>query len=169
MKRLLVTGSRTWDDAHLIQVALRAAMISLDLPAREITLVHGGAQGADQTAGRVGHRMGMRIEVHEAQWRRCTETCIHDLRAAKKFCPDAGYRRNARMIASMEPGSLVLTFAASVPGGTSGCAQIARRCGLDVVDWGADTTTDRRRLIDRWVAVVQAMRAGHPPQAVTAP
>jgi hypothetical protein len=158
MKRLLVTGSRIWTDTHLIQVALRAAMVSLDVPAREITLVHGGAHGADQLAGQVGSQLGMRIEAHEAEWRRCTDMCIHNLRAAKRYCPEAGYRRNAEMIASMEPGSLMLSFAAKAPSGTSGCAQVSRRCGLDVVDWGDDTTVDRRRMIDRWVQVVESMR-----------
>lgn len=159
MKRLLVTGSRTWEDAHLIRVALRAAAVSLGVPTWEITLVHGGARGADLLAGQVGHRMSMRIEVHEADWRRCTQDCLHDLKAAKNYCPDAGYRRNATMLALMPPGSLVLAFAANVPGGTSGCAQVARRVGLDVVDWGCDTTVDRRRLIDRWVEVVRSLRA----------
>ena len=160
MRRLLVTGSRSWSDDYLIRVALRAAVISLGVPASEVTLVHGGARGADQLAGRAGRQLGMRIEVHEAQWRRCTEDCIHDLRATRSYCPEAGYRRNAEMIASMEPAALTLAFAANVPSGTSGCAQVARRCGLDVVDWGADTTGDRRRMIDRWVQVVETMRAG---------
>jgi YspA, cpYpsA-related SLOG family len=160
VKRLLVTGSRTWTDTDLIRVALRAAMVSLAVPEQEITLVHGGAHGADQLAGQVGRQLGMRIEVREAQWRRCTDACIHDLRAAKSYCPEAGYRRNVEMIVSMEPGSLMLTFAAKVPSGTSGCAQVARRCGLDVVDWGDDTTVDRRRLVDQWVQMVHQIRAG---------
>lgn len=159
MKRLLITGSRTWANVNLIRVALRAAMLSLGVPTREITLVHGGARGADQVAGQVAQRMGMQVEVHEAQWRRCTEDCIHDLKAKRSYCPDAGHRRNAEMIATMTPGSLALAFAAAVPSGTSGCAQVARRCGLTVVDWGQDTTKDRRRMIDRWVRVVGSLRS----------
>ena len=163
MSRLLVTGSRTWTDSNLIRIALRSAVISLGVPTREITLVHGGAAGADQPADRIARQMDMQTEVHEAQWRRCTDECIHDLRAAKKHCPEAGYRRNAEMIASMPTGSLVLSFAAKIPGGTSGCAQVARRCGLCVVDWGLDTTEDRRRMIDRWVQVVHAMQTVNSP------
>lgn len=117
-------------------------------------------------AGQVGHRMGMRIEVHEADWRRCTEDCIHDLKAAKRYCPDAGYRRNAEMIALMPPGSLMATFAANVPGGTSGCAQVARRVGLNVVDFGRDTTGDRRALINRWSEVVRTRRSVNLPEHV---
>lgn len=166
MNRLLVTGSRTWSDSNLIRIALRAAVLSLGVPTREITLVHGGAQGADRLAGQVAQRMGMQVEVHEAEWRRCTDDCIHDLKAAKRYCPDAGYRRNAKMIALMPPGSLALAFAAAVPGGTSGCAQVARRCGLTVVDWGRDTTADRRRMIDRWVEVVRTERLVNLPDHI---
>lgn len=160
MKRLLVTGSRAWQDRNLIRVALRSAVLSLGVPTREITLVHGDAQGADRMAGYIGRQMGMVIEAHPANWRRCTDECIHDLRAAKKYCPDAGYRRNAEMIATMPVGSLTLAFAANIPSGTSGCAQVTRRCGLTVVDWGADTTVDRRRMLDRWVDHVHTLQAG---------
>lgn len=163
MNRILVTGSRAWADTNLIRQALRSVVMSLGVPTREITLVHGGASGADRMAGQAAHRMGMQVEVHEADWRRCTDDCIHDLKAAKRYCPDAGYRRNAKMVATMPPGSLVLAFAASVPSGTSGCAQVARRCGLTVVDWGLDTTGDRRRMIDRWVQVVRSMQLANLP------
>lgn len=167
MTRLLVTGSRSWTDTNLIRIALRAAVLSLGVPTREITLVHGGAQGADQLAGQTALQMGMHVEVYEAQWRQCTKDCIHDLVAAKRHCPEAGYRRNAAMIAHMPPGSLALSFAINVPSGTSGCAQIARRVGLTVVDWGSDTTRDRRRFIDRWVAAVQALQSGEPAPHAT--
>jgi len=161
MKRLLVTGSRSWTDANLIRVALKSAVLSLGVPASEVTLVHGGARGADLTAARCGQRMNMMTEAYPANWTTCSDRCQHGLRRnqpGRAYCPDAGYLRNAIMIASIPPGSLTLAFAMSVPSGTSGCAQVARQCDLTVVDWGADTTVDRRSLIDRWTKAVQSMR-----------
>jgi hypothetical protein len=50
VKRLLVTGSRTWTDEYLMGCVLRSAWVHLKGHKEGITLVHGGADGADTMA-----------------------------------------------------------------------------------------------------------------------
>ena len=68
MTRIIVTGSRNFTDSHSIYGALKDAVWMLGVPAPEITIVHGGARGADALAGMIGHHMMMRVEVHSADW-----------------------------------------------------------------------------------------------------
>lgn len=128
MKRLLVTGSRTWTDTSLIRKALREATLSLGVPTREITLVHGDARGADRLTAECARRMGMQIEAHPADWRTHGKS--------------AGFRRNTEMVRL--GADLGLAFASSWASGTGHCARLARRAGTCVVDYGADTTADAR-------------------------
>ena len=82
--RLLVTGSRTWDDVQAIE---RALAVILDRHPEGVLLVHGACpHGADAIAAAYAARTpGYRIEAHPADWRR--------------YGRAAGYRRNAEMIA----------------------------------------------------------------------
>ena len=71
MKRLLVTGSRnlTGERAQSgMYHALNAMTALLDVDPHDITLIHGGARGADTLADRAGRQLGMRIEPHPADW-----------------------------------------------------------------------------------------------------
>jgi hypothetical protein len=67
--RLLVTGSRTWDDTTVIEHAL--AVILARHPGG-VLLVHGARpRGADAIATTYASRTpGYRIEAHPADWRR---------------------------------------------------------------------------------------------------
>ncbi len=67
--RLLVTGSRTWDDSRLIEQAL--AIILARHP-EGVVLVHGACpRGADAIAAAYAVRTpGYQIEAHPADWHR---------------------------------------------------------------------------------------------------
>ncbi len=39
------------------------------LPRPPVTILHGGARGADQLAGRIATSLGYAVEVYEADWR----------------------------------------------------------------------------------------------------
>lgn len=73
MKRLMVTGSRTWINEDLLERVLSAAYIHLQGHKNEIVLVHGDCpSGADMMADRMW-RSGSRLlamppEVHKADW-----------------------------------------------------------------------------------------------------
>ena len=81
--RILVTGSRDWDE----EVPVRAALTELTAgrPGPH-TVVHGACPtGGDALADRIAADLGFTIERHPAQWHR--------------YGRSAGYRRNAAMVA----------------------------------------------------------------------
>lgn len=125
MTRLLVTGSRTWTDETLMANVLRSAWVRLAGHNDPITLVHGGAQGADLMADRI--------------WRR-----VPDNPEPEVHRPDpadgrgAPFARNARMAASgislcvafgmpCNVKSCVRTDEFHITHGTEHCALCARR------------------------------------------
>lgn len=61
--RILVCGSRDWDDVERIQQALSS--LRLD---RIQTIIHGASRGADQIAAKVGRELGYRVHSYPANW-----------------------------------------------------------------------------------------------------
>ena len=55
--RILVTGSREWADTQAILLELRAVAEGES----DVTLVHGGARGADQIAARWAENLGWTV------------------------------------------------------------------------------------------------------------
>lgn len=62
--RILVTGSRDWDDWRIMGLALSEAAED----ALGVSVVHGGARGADAMAGAVATARGWLTEVYRADW-----------------------------------------------------------------------------------------------------
>lgn len=140
--RIIVTGSRDWDDTQ----AVAAVLGEVDYwYGPDVTLVH-GAQGGlrrrrgvlvpvglDYLAAREAERYGWAVEPHPADWYGpCRPACPpgHRRRSARgDYCPSAGPYRNWEMA---EAGAdLCLAW----PGGrgTRGMEAAARRHGIPVV------------------------------------
>jgi hypothetical protein len=82
--RILLTGSRDWDD----EAPIRAALVQLAAatPGPHV-LVHGACPtGGDAVADRIAADLGLAVERHPADWAR--------------YGKAAGYRRNADMVAA---------------------------------------------------------------------
>jgi hypothetical protein len=107
--RVLVCGSRSWADEAAIQRALE------ELLPRPATIIHGGARGADQLAGRIAARLGYAVEVYVADWRRGGR---------------AGPERNRRMLDSKP--DLVLAFWDGQSRGTAHTIAEARHRNIPV-------------------------------------
>ena len=110
--RILVTGSRDWDDTLRISVALYNAWKRLGFH-KGATLVHGDAPGADTIARDIWRDNGLIDEPHPADWSQGKS---------------AGPRRNQQMV---DLGAdLCLAFPKGKSAGTRHCIRAAQQAGI---------------------------------------
>lgn len=119
--RILITGSRDWADRDVIRRALIRAGQDAHVHPQGVTVVHGGARGADQIAGELAGEFGCMVEVHRADWDR--------------YGKAAGHRRNAEMVAL--GADVCLAFPLGESRGTRGCMALAEKAGIPVVSYEA--------------------------------
>lgn len=142
--RLLITGSRDWDDEETIQNAMVRRVLGWiethpevgSGPTDWVTVVHGGCPtGADNIADRFCNTVTYwRTEVHKAAWDQHTEDCP-EWHETAKFCKAAGFRRNAEMV---EAGADVcLAFIKDDSKGASHTAALAEQAGIETVRFTA--------------------------------
>lgn len=113
--RILVTGSRFWDDWPLIRDALIEVWNEFGRP-DDVTVVHGGAMGADTIADVEATLNGWRVEVHPAKW--------------SLFGKKAGILRNVEMVDS--GADICLAFIKDNSRGATHCASYAESKGTPV-------------------------------------
>lgn len=122
--RLLITGSRTWDDYDAIKDAILDLMKELvaenpdlgKLPPRAwFNIVHGNCpKGADMLADHFARTvLKLEPEIYNADWR-----------IGKK----AGFVRNARMVETMPDACLA--FIRDRSKGATGCRDLAKGRGI---------------------------------------
>lgn len=87
------------------------------LPDLDNVIVHGGARGADEIAGRVAESFGLRTEVYPAKW--------------NLYGKGAGPMRNQQMVD--KGADLVLAFLMPGSKGTADCINRAKEAGLKVI------------------------------------
>lgn len=110
--RVLFCGSRNWTD----QVAILNALN--ELPA-DTVIIHGGARGADEMAGKMAEDiLGLEVEVYEADWER--------------YGRAAGPIRNKQMLDEGKPG-LVIAFLKPGSKGTKHMIKIAREAKIPTI------------------------------------
>lgn len=125
MKRLLVCGSRTWNDYLVI------AAVLLDFPRHEWVIVHGGHwAGADAIVDKIAKNAGYCVISIGAPWK-------SDLKRA------AGPWRNQAMLDFLGPDEY---RAFRMPGKSAGTDDMIKRCeraGIpgDVIDYVPDKVT----------------------------
>lgn len=145
--RILMTGSRSWTNVQFATDAINAGIALLGSHAKEATLVHGAAAGADTLCANVATGLGMATEAHPAAWGQHAADCPAS-HAGLRTCKKAGHRRNAEMIAS--GADVCLAFPthglhlaegedrANTSRGTWDCATKAKDAGIPtLVVWGA--------------------------------
>jgi len=77
--KVIIAGSRTFSDYNLLKKELDKILGNIP----GITIVSGGARGADRLGEKYARERGFRLEVYPADWER--------------FGKSAGYRRNEKM------------------------------------------------------------------------
>jgi hypothetical protein len=112
----------------MIEEALICEWIGAGYPPRDtITLVHGGARGADSIAESIARRVGMQVECHPAAW---------DTRGRA-----AGVIRNSEMVNA--GADVCLAFIRNQSRGATHCAEAAERAGIPTRRMTHPTTTER--------------------------
>lgn len=109
--RLAVVGSRTFKDTALVEAELKRSMAILG---PELTIVTGGAAGADRLAEQWARREGLPVVVHYANWDRG---------------PIAGPERNSLIVNDAEA---MLAFWDGQSAGTRDSIRKARAKGIPV-------------------------------------
>lgn len=136
--RVLVTGSRDWDAAITMQRVFLALLARCEVgPVHTVTVVHGGARGADQQAGHTARLLGAKEEVHMADWTRHGR--------------GAGHIRNADMLAAGRP-DFAVAFKADFDrhltrGGTENMVGLLLRAGVPT--WLCSSPSSLVRLSSR--------------------
>jgi len=87
--RILVCGSRSWNDPGPIARELEKAVHVPGVEAAQVTVIHGAARGADSIAGNVAHEFGYQVIACPADWNR--------------FGRAAGPIRNQQMLKDHQP------------------------------------------------------------------
>jgi hypothetical protein len=136
--RILITGSRKWDDFDMIREALTEHTSHIS-DMSTVTLVHGGAVGADSMAGHLAEQMGMVVEKHPANWDSCGPDCnpkhLKPRPGGRSFyCPRSGFVRNDKMVKL--GADICLAFSLNASRGTEMCADMAEKSGIMVHRYG---------------------------------
>lgn len=121
MRRILVTGSRTWTDRQVIREALQQAVkdVGEQHDDYDIVLVHGGASGADRMAELEWQLSGLLSEKHVPNWN-----------PYGIFNAHAGHDRNQKMVRL--GADICLAFIRDNSSGASDCARRAEAAGIPV-------------------------------------
>lgn len=144
--RVLVTGSRDWDDVDKIRQQLTLVWLRHSGP---FVVVHGacptGADviASDWVANMLEAEMGaVSEEAHPADWDHCTDACPQGHRKSKlpgdavhpgvcpDYCPAAGPRRNRELI--RRGADVCLAFIKGDSRGASYTAKLAEQAGIPV-------------------------------------
>ncbi len=113
--RVLVTGSRTWQDPAPIEHALQQLY---EGHGETLVVVHGACpRGADAIAARWCDRAGVAVEEYPADW--------------TPHGRAGGFRRNATMVATHP--KLCLAFIRNASPGATHCARLAEAAGIPTV------------------------------------
>ena len=99
--KILMCGSRKWTDRVAISRALLDAISMYGLTPKDVTVIHGAAEGADIIAGQIASALGCEVVPYRAEWMR--------------YGKAAGPIRNQRMLDEGKP-DLVLAFPLGGPG-----------------------------------------------------
>lgn len=115
--RILITGSRNWDDAEHIRKVITFLALEAQYRGEPVTVVHGACHdGADAMADRVANELRLTVERHPADWGRHGRS--------------AGFIRNAEMVKA--GADMCVAFIRDASLGATHCADLASKAGVHV-------------------------------------
>lgn len=113
--RILVCGSRNWDNPHPIREAIRFCVDSIE---GKLVVIHGAAPGADRIAGAAAKAKGVDVWEFPADW--------------EKDGKAAGPKRNAAMIALKPHVVLCFSMTHPVSPGSADTCRRATEAGIPI-------------------------------------
>lgn len=115
--RILITGSRTWDNTAAIAKAMGDTILQAGASQEETVIVHGACpKGADAIAAEIATGWGANIEAHPADWNAHGKA--------------AGFIRNSEMVNL--GADICLAFIKDNSRGASHTLDQANRAGIPV-------------------------------------
>ena len=119
MIRIIIAGSRTFQDFHLLETKLKEYMEQKQLSLAEIEIISGTANGADRLGERFADKYGIPCSQFPANW--------------DKYGKSAGYIRNNEMAKyAAEKTGVLFAFWDGTSKGTKHMIDLAKKQGLDV-------------------------------------
>lgn len=115
--RVLVTGSRTWEDADTIYWTFRNWWEEAGRPQKPILVSGHCPRGADALAEYIWQRNGWPVELHPADWNRHGKS--------------AGFVRNEQMVLSKP--DILFAFIHNNSKGATHTLRLARSHGIPVI------------------------------------
>lgn len=124
MYKVILCGSRDWEDTHPIFLTIAGLKAMCEAIDEELVIVHGAQRGADSIAGDIAVSLGIRVIPVPAEW--------------DKYKKGAGNIRNQKML---DEHNISSVYAFRLPGfspGTDDMASRATSAGLPtyVTRWG---------------------------------
>lgn len=114
--RILITGSRTWNNIDTIERVLKAYAV----PKQRVVMVSGHCpKGADWICEQWAHELGWAVEKHPANW--------------TKYGKAAGFIRNDEM--TLKGADVCLAFIRANSKGATHCVRMAKARGIPVRIW----------------------------------
>lgn len=151
---IAVTGSREHPKPELAVYAVADYVLN-EAPGLVIVR-HGdcpGEQSVDECVDawidECGELLGVTADPMPADWDHCTDRCKPGHRRTKKpgdtahpgllddYCPGAGPRRNAEMLAKQQRPELLIAAPHGASVGTRGCIKLAKAAGIRVIEVSA--------------------------------
>jgi len=115
MARILVTGSREFSSLEIASAALSEARWHFG---SILTVVHGGARGADRILAAMAQEFGFDVEAHPADWQANGKA--------------AGFIRNQAMVDAGADMALAFLVEGHACRGTRDCGRRAKAAGIPV-------------------------------------
>jgi hypothetical protein len=114
--RVLVCGSRGWHDPRPINALIAGLDVLAEGRGEKLTLIHGGAQGADRLSGSLAEQWGAEVREVPADW--------------EKNGRAAGPIRNQKMLDEEHPQVVFAFRSEGKSNGTDDMVSRAKRAGI---------------------------------------
>ena len=118
MIRVLIAGSRDFNDFELLDKAVKHYLKQYGLHRQDIEVVSGGARGADRLGEQFANKYSIKLTIFPADW--------------NTYGKSAGYIRNEQMIKYIGDTGIVFAFWDGQSHGTAHTIKLANKYNIKV-------------------------------------